>query len=139
MNLFAKISGKLSLLYNTLNFLKKHLATIFGLGLIAAFGRVIQLGGFGQIASWFNIVLEVVVEFARLLLFLYVLGFANFRKGASRIRQFFIDKNSRKLYLKAAIQKFRKQWIEILLNFVVFSVIAWGINYMIDVLAYQTC
>ena len=112
---------------------------IFGLGLIAAFGRVIQLGGFGQITSLVNIFLEVVVELVRLLIFLYVLGLASFKNGASRIKQLFTDKKSRKLYWRVALQKIKKQWVEILLNFFVFLGIAWVINYLIDLLAYQTC
>jgi hypothetical protein len=112
---------------------------ILGLGLIAAFGRVIQLGGFGQITPRMNIFLEVVVEFVRLLIFLYVLGLASFKKGALRIKQLFTNKISRKLYWKIALQKIRKQRVEILLNFFVFLGIAWVINYLIDLLAYQTC
>ena len=138
MNLHINLS-KLSLLFNTFHFLKKHLLVIFGLGLIAAFGRVIQLGGFGQISSRVNIFLEIIVEFVRVLIFLYVLGLASFKKGALRIKQFFTDKHGRKLYWKIAIQKIKNQWAEILLNFFVFLSIAWFINYLIDLLAYQTC
>ena len=139
MNLLVNFSNRLSLLYRTLYFLKRHLMVILGLGLIAAFGRVIQLGGFGQITPRMNIFLEVVVEFVRLLIFLYVLGLASFKKGALRIKQLFTNKISRKLYWKIALQKIRKQRVEILLNFFVFLGIAWVINYLIDLLAYQTC
>ena len=100
---------------------------IFGLGLVAAFGRVIQLGGFGQITSQVNIFLEVVVEFVRVLIFLYVLGLASFSNGALRIKQLITDKNSRKLYWNVGLQKMKKQWVEILLNFFVFAGIAWMI------------
>src|SRR3712207_6429010 len=105
MNLLVNLSNKLSLLKHTLYFLKKHLTVISGLGLIAAFGRVIQLGGFGQVTSLINILLEVVVEFVRVLMFLYVLGLASFRNGTLRIKQFFSNRNSRKLYWKVAVQK----------------------------------
>ena len=139
MNLLANFFNRLSLLNYMLYFLKKHLIVILGLGLIAAFGRVIQLGGFGQITSRVNIFLEVVVEFVRLLIFLYVLGLASFKSGALRIKHLFTEKKSRKLYWQGAFQKIRKQWVEILLNFFVFLSIAWIINYLIDLLAYQTC
>src|SRR5580765_7341341 len=139
MNLLANFFNRLSLLNYMLYFLKKHLIVILGLGLIAAFGRVIQLGGFGQITSRVNIFLEVVVEFARLLIFLYVLGLASFKNGALRIKHLFTEKNSRKLYWKGALQKIKKQWVDILFNFFVFLGIAWIINYLIDLLAYQTC
>ena len=86
MNLSFNLSDKLSLLNNTFYFFKKHFMAIMGLGLIAALGRVIQLGGFGEITNWMNIILEVVVESARILLFLYVLGLANIRNGVLRIK-----------------------------------------------------
>ena len=75
MNLSFNLSDKLSLLNNTLYFFKKNFITIMALGVIAALGRVIQLGGFGQITSWMNIIIEVLVESARILIFLYVLGY----------------------------------------------------------------
>ena len=139
MNLVDHLSIKLSLLYQTLYFFKKHLAMILGLGFIAAFGRVIQLGGFGQVSHRVTIFLEVVVEFVRLSIFLYVLGLASFKKGALRIKQLITNKASRKLYGRVALQKISKQWGEILLNFSVFLGIAWAINYLVDLLAYQTC
>lgn len=139
MNLLVNLSNRLSLVYHTVNFLRKHLMIILGLGLIAAFGRVIQLEGFGPITSRLHIFLEVVVEFVRLLIFLYVLGLASFRDGVLRIKRFFTDKISRKLYWRVALQKVRKQWVEILFNFFVFLGIASLINYLIDLLAYQTC
>ncbi len=64
-------------LTDSLYFVKKHFVVIITLGLVAAFGRVIQLEGFGPIPTWLNIVLEVFIEAARLLLFIYVLGWAN--------------------------------------------------------------
>jgi hypothetical protein len=139
MNLSFNLSDKLGLLANTLYFFKKHLMIIVGLGLISALGRVIQLEGFGQIPTWANIILEVVVESARILLFLYVLGLANIKKGIWRIRQLFTDRNGLKLYGRVALQTMKKRWLEILLNFSAFLGIAWIINYLIDLLVYQTC
>ena len=139
MNLFTNLSKRLSLLCSILYFLKKHLIIIFGLGLIAAFGRVIQLGGFGPITQRFNIFLEVVIEFARILIFVYVLGLANVKEGALRIKHLFTSKSNRKRYWKVALENIKKQWAEVLLNLFVFLGIAWIINYLIDLLAYQTC
>lgn len=112
---------------------------ITGLGLIAAFGRVIQLGGFGEISFLTNIFLEVVVESARILMFLYVVGLASIKNGFLRIRNLFANKDNRKLHWNAAIQKLKKQWFLILLNVIGFLLIAWIINYLIDLLAYETC
>ena len=139
MNLSFKLSDKLSLLNNTLYFFKKHFVTIMGLGFIAALGRVIQLGGFGQIATWMNVIVEVVVESARILLFLYVLGLANIKNGVLRIKHMLTHKDNRKKVLTIAIHKLKKQWFLVSLNIIGFLLIAWTINYLIDLLAYETC
>ena len=135
MNLPFNLSNKFYLLSNTLYFFKKHFLVITGLGLIAAFGRVIQLGGFGQITTWRNMVLEVVIESSRILLFLYVLGLANIKNGALRIRHLFSNNDNRKSSLIIAIQKLKKQWFSVVLNSMGFLIIAWAINYLIDLLA----
>jgi hypothetical protein len=139
MSLFLKLSGNLILLNNTLHFFKKHFLVVMGLGLVAALGRVIQLGGFGQIATWTNIMLEVVIESSRILLFLYVMGLANVKSGFLLIKRFFTNKDNRKTTFIAAIQKLRKQWLPIALNILGFLIIAWCINYLIDLVAYETC
>jgi hypothetical protein len=139
MNLSFNHSDKWSLLNNTVYFFKKHFLTVIGLGLIAAFGRVIQLGGFGHITGWMNVVLEVVVESARILIFLYVLGLANVKNGILRIKHLLTDKDNRKKLLTNAIHKLKTQWLSLSLNIIGFLVIASIINYLIDLLAYETC
>jgi len=139
MNVSFNLLGKSGLLNNTLYFFSKHFAAIIGLGLIAAVGRVIQLGGFGQITTSMNIILEVVVESARILLFLYVLGLANIKKGALRIKHLLIHKDNRKKILATAMYKLKKEWRSVCMNIVGFLVFAWAINYLIDLLAYETC
>lgn len=126
-------------LYETVHFVKRHFIVITGLGLIAAFGRVIQLGGFGQIAPWMNMVLEVVVMSARILIFLYVLGLASIKDGVVRIRNVFTHKDKRKRAWAIAVTKLRSQWVLVLLNIAGFLAIAFIINYLIDLLAYETC
>ena len=132
-------SDKLTSLHNAIYFFKKHFLIIISLGLIAAFGRVIQLGGFGEITTTFTIVLEIIIEASRILLFLYVLGLANIKNGILRIKRFFTQKKNRKLQWTNAVRKFKQQWFSIVLNLAGFSLIAWVINYLIDLLAYQTC
>lgn len=139
MNLSFNHPDKWTLLNNTVYFFKKHFLTIMGLGLIAAFGRVIQLGGFGQITGWMNVILEVVVESARILLFLYVLGLANVKNGLLRIKHILTHKDDRKTLLTNALHKLKKQWLSLSLNIIGFLVIASIINYLIDLLAYETC
>lgn len=139
VNTSFNTSNKLISLQNAFYFFKKHFMVITGLGLVSAFGRVIQLGGFGEISAWANFVLEVIVESSRILLFLYVLGLANIRKGFFRIKHFFTQKANRKLRWRIAIQKLKSQWLSILLNIAGFLLIAWTLNYLIDLLAYKTC
>lgn len=139
MRLLISSINKLDWLYTTVYFLKKHFVVVIGLGLVAGFGRVIQLGGFGPITSWMNITMEIVIETARILIFLYVLGFSDIKKGVLRIRHFFSHKKDRQLHLAAAKQKLKRQWLLIIVNVLAFLIIASGINYLIDVLAYETC
>ncbi len=139
MNFPFHLSDRLSLVSNTLYFFKKHFVSITGLGLIAALGRVIQLGGFGQITTLMNIVLEVVVESARICLFLYVLGLANVNKGVLRIKYLVTSKENRNKLFTIAIQKLKKEWFPVCMNIVGFLLIAWTINYLIELLAYETC
>ena len=139
MNLLFYICDKFNLLNNTLHFYRKHFIVIIGLGLIAAFGRVIQLEAFGQIAAWYNIVLEVVIESSRILLFLYVLGLANVKNGVIYAKHLFSNKYNRKASWSIAIHKLKKQWLSVFVSIIGFLLIAWCINYLIGLLAYETC
>ena len=131
--------NKLITLNNAIYFIKKHFLVILSLGLISAFGRVIQLGGFGEISSWANIVLEIIVESSRILLFLFVLGLANVKKGMLRIWDLFTKKGMWRSIWNNSIQKLKKQWLSVLLNLSAFLIIAWMFNFLIDQLAYETC
>ncbi|HTL07164.1 MAG TPA: hypothetical protein VL307_02865 [Chitinophagaceae bacterium] len=139
MRTFSTSAGRLSLLFNSLHFFKKHFATILTFGLVAAIGRVIQLGGFGPITAFTNVLLEIIVECARLSLFIYVLGFASIKKGIERLKHLFVDKGQRKKAFRTAIQQFKKQWWAVCINIVGLLLIAFAINYLIDLLAYETC
>ncbi|MDJ1503180.1 hypothetical protein [Xanthocytophaga agilis] len=139
MNLSATLSHRFNLIQSTAYFIRKHFLVVVSLSLIAAFGRVIQLGGFGAISTWLHIVLEVVIESARILLCIYVLGFANVKNGLLRIKRFFTSKGNRKQQWRTAVQKFKQQWISLVFNLILFMVIAWFFNYLIDQAAYETC
>ena len=132
-------SDKLNWLHHTFYFVKQHFVVLLGLGLIAGLGRTIQLGAFGQVSTLMNIFLEVIIESSRILIFLYVLGLANIKSGALRIKHLFVHKNNRKLNWVVALQTVKRQWRSILLNIFVFLIIASAINYLIDLLAYETC
>jgi len=131
--------NKLTTLKNAIYFIKKHFLVILGLGLISAFGRVIQLGGFGEIPGWVYMVLEIIIESSRILLFLFVLGLANVKNGILRIRDLFTKKDMWRSNWSGSIQKIKNQWPSVLLNLAAFLIIASMFNYLIDQLAYQTC
>jgi len=123
----------------TIRFFKTHFLTVFTLGFIAGLGRVIQLRGFGPVSPSMHIVLEVIIESARVLLFLYILGSASLRIGFSRFIGLFRKSPERGAALKLALANFKSSWKAWLLNFTVYLALAWGINLMIDQLAYETC
>ncbi len=89
MDSYSNFFSKLTFIADAIYFFRKHFLIVLGLGLVAAFGRVIQLGGFGEITSTVNILLEIPIESARIILFLYVLGFANIKTGFLRIKKIF--------------------------------------------------
>src|SRR5262245_19159689 len=136
MKWLANLTNKLDLLYGSIFFFKNHFLTIVGLGLVAAFGRVIQLGGFGEIPTWTNIVLEGIVEASRILIFLFVLGVANIKRGAYQIKRLFTGRSNLKTSWSMATKKLKTQWIQIFLSFFGFLVIVGIINFLIDTLAY---
>lgn len=139
MKTVIKLSGKLNLLFEAIHFFKKYFIIIISLGLVAAFGRVIQLGGFGKISLGMNILLEVVIESARILIFIFTLGLANIKNGILRIKYLFTKKINRKHHFNIAINALKKQWLTVIINFIAFLLIVSIINYLIDLLAYQTC
>lgn len=139
MKWIPNLTSKLNLLCGSILFFKKHFLTIVGLGLIAAFGRVIQLGGFGEIPFWANIVLEGVVETSRLLIFFFVLGTSNIKAGVYQVKRLFTRRTSLKTYWPIAIRKLKTQWIQVSLSLFGFLSIVVVINFLINSLAYETC
>lgn len=79
------------------------------------------------------------VESSRILLFVYVIGLGSIQTGFKRIRGLFTQINSRKASLQTAQEKLKKQWGIIYINFVGFLIIAWCMNMVIDLIAYETC
>jgi hypothetical protein len=77
-------------------------------GLIAGIGRVIQLKGFGEISATTNIIMEIVVESARLMLFIYIVGSASLKMGVSRLAGLFKRNNNSKAVIKLAVANFKR-------------------------------
>lgn len=139
MKIPLRLTEPLSWFLQTLSFLKKHAAVVLALGLVAAFGRVLQLGGFGRLTPGIHLVVEVAVESARLTLFLYVLGWASVPNGVRRVKRLFTDRAHRTQSLKTAWRFLKSYWFSVGLNVAGFLLVAAGLNYLIDALAYQTC
>ncbi|QMW03645.1 hypothetical protein [Spirosoma foliorum] len=135
LNLFKSLDWTI----HTIRFIKNHFWVIFGLGLIAAFGRAIQLRAFGPISPLSHTLLEVVVESARVLIFVYALGLTNVKTGVLRLVQLVTNKQSRKQNWRVAVQKVKDKWPSLLINLIVFSVIALLFNKLINHIAYETC
>ena len=133
------ISARFQLLIRSLSFIRYHYQPLLGLGLIAALGRVAQLGGFGELPSSLNLFLEIIVESSRILIFLFVLGIANIRNGYEHMRRLLTGKIRLKAAWSAVVQKKKDDWIGTLFSFIAFIAIAGGINFLINHLAYQTC
>ena len=139
MRTSLKVLEKLDWIALSAGFFKNHFFPIFGLGLLAAFGRAAQLRAFGPISESANLLLEIVVEAIRVLIFLYALGLTNVRTGAVSILRLFSAAENRRRHWRAAMQKVKSQWVAIILNLAAFLIIAWAINFLIDYAAYQTC
>ena len=139
MNTTHTNSANLEWLSSTILFFRKHFLMIFTLGLIAGIGRVVQLKGFGEISPATNIIMEVIVESARLALFIYILGSASLKMGLARLAGVFEKSEHRTEVLKLAFANFKRKWPILLLNLGGYLLIAWVINLLIDQLAYETC
>lgn len=130
---------KLTWLSKSLSFFGKHFTILFSLGLVAGLGRAIQLESFGEISTGVHIILEIGIEFTRALIFLYVLGFANIRRGAIRLKDLLLFSPRIKQQWRDAFRTFKIQWISVLLNLLAFSCIAFALNFWIDLTVYDTC
>lgn len=130
---------EISLLTQTFKFIRIHFATLLALGFIGSFGRVLQLGGFGEISPLFNSILEVVVQASRIFLFVYVLGEANLRKGWDQIIRFLSQKSARRQQLQSAIANLKQNRSVIIISLAGYGLLAILMNYLIEASAYQTC
>lgn len=129
----------LTWLRETLLFFRSHYLIVLGLGLIAAMGRIVQLGAFGPISPAWHIAMEIMVESARILLFVYALGLTHLRKGFSRIKLMLTSGRAWTAHWKEARTRLKTHWRSLLTSFVIYLLIAWATNLLIDYTAYQTC
>jgi hypothetical protein len=139
MTTSPKLLSVLDWTIHTIRFVKNHFLIIFGLGLVAAVGRAIQLRAFGPVNPLSHTLLEIVIEGARIVLFFYALGLTNVRTGVNRLIHLVMNKQVRKQNWRVAIQKVKEKWLVMLINFISFSIIAFLFNVLINHIAYETC
>ncbi|MCE6992132.1 hypothetical protein [Dyadobacter sp. CY323] len=139
MAILPDLSQKLSWTLHSLRFIKKHLLLILFLGLVAGLGRAAQLRAFGPISPMLDTFLEIVIQTARILIFLFSLGLTNIKKGINRFLKIFSPQTSDRPNWKTALTILKQQWIAVVLNISAFMVIAFLINLLIDHIAYETC
>jgi hypothetical protein len=134
-----RIRQSLAWVIQSVLFFKKHYLIILALGMVAALGRAAQLRAFGAVSPVADNVLEVLIQSARIMVFVYSLGLTNVKKGALRLGHLFTSKATWKENSRIAFQKFREDWRSILASMVIYLLIALLINKLIDYTAYQTC
>jgi len=128
-----------SLVLHSIQFFGSHFLFVFGLGLAAALGRAIQLGAIGELRGGVNFLLEIIIESARVLTFLLVIGEGSIDKGLQRIKGiFYLNRDQWKSIRETVITKLKVNWIALLANLVIYSVIAFVVNFIIDKLTYDT-
>jgi hypothetical protein len=134
-----KSLSSISLVKYSIHFFGLHFLVVFGAGLVAAIGRAIQLGAMDHVSSGVNNLLEILIAAARVLTFLLVLGEGSIGKGARRIRSIFLLKGAQwRSISEAVITKLRVNWLSLVTNLLVYSAIAFMINFTIDKVAYDT-
>ncbi len=124
--------GLVEILQKTRQFVSRHGLKVLSLGLIAAFGRGIQEGGWGAISSIGFWGLEFVVEGARLGLVILVLGNGSLKIGFWRVVAIFsVKKSDWKQTWTQFKKKVSANKIALLLNFALFLMIAALFNFSI--------
>lgn len=120
-------------------FFGRHFLFVFGAGLVAGFGRAIQLGARGEISGGINLILEIIIAMARILTFLLVVGEGSIGNGVQRVRDIFHVNRAqwRSIGLNVAA-RLKVNWLALLINLLVYAAIAASINFAIDKIAYNT-
>ena len=103
----------------------RFLPVVLVLGLVAAVGRALQIGAAGEISREVHLALEVIVEGARSLLALYVLGLGSMLGGWMVLKRGFRLRSHMRRELREA---FRARWRGLVVNVLAFGAIAALVN-----------
>ena len=134
-----KSISQFGLVKYSINFIAVHFLIIFGAGLIAAFGRAIQLGAVGEISGIANGLLEIIVASVRILTFLLVIGAGSISEGVRRVKSIFhLSRPQWYSIWSVVLARLRVNWIGLIVNLLAYSAIAVIINFVIDKLVFNT-
>ena len=123
----------------SVDFFGAQFPLVFGAGLVAALGRAIQLGAMHEVSRGVNTILEIIIETARILTFLLVLGEGSIGKGAQRVKSIFLlNRPQWKSTWSVVLARLKVNWIALVINLLMYSAVAFIINFIIDKLAYDT-
>jgi hypothetical protein len=132
----SPLQSAFSVLTWSLYFYFSHALVILGLALFAAAGRAVQIGWSARISSSTHLLLEVLVEGARLLICLAIVGDGSPAAGIRRIRRLFAKlKVNQGAASDALWGKLKARWMDLVLIVVVFSAFAYLVNFTIGSIA----
>ena len=135
----SKSLSQFGLVKHSVDFFGVHFLLVFGAGLIAGLGRAIQLGAMHEVSGGVNTLLEIIIETARILTFLLVLGEGSIGKGTQSVRSIFLLNRAQwKSIWSVVITRIKVNWIALVINLLMYSVVAFIINFIIDKVAYDT-
>jgi hypothetical protein len=117
-------------------FVAGHAGLVLGLSLVAALGRAIQLGGLGPVGAVPTAFLEVVVETARLVLFLGVIGLGRVGDGLKTVASAFSRPTGGwRAGGRRVWARLRAEWRALIADIAGFGLIALLINAAIEAFA----
>lgn len=121
--------GYTKLIEYTNVFIGKYYVALLGLGVAAGTGRFFQTGGQGEISWRVNFLMEVGVNLARLLTVLLVIGKGSIQTGIKQVVGVFrMSKQQWMVIWLNSRYNFSNNGLAILVNFIVFAIIAVLIN-----------
>ena len=114
----------------SVKFYAKYAASIIGLGLLSSVGRAMQLGWSEYLSGMQHLLLEIVVEAARLAIFLVVVGEGSFTAGVMRIKSVCNMTNHVSIW-----NNLKGRWVAVIWSIAAFIIFACLVNVVIDRIA----
>ena len=119
-------------LAQSVRFYARYAVNIIGLGLLSSTGRAIQLGWSEYISGTQHLLLELMVEAARVAIFLVVVGEGSFTAGVTAI------KNVRKMSGYVSIwNNLKGRWVAVIWSIAAFIIFASLVNAVISLIAHN--